>query len=146
MKYKPGDRVWFLAKHLSAPQQAALKEHDHALNIDGFRVHATVKSQYGGSSRSCRVTVDGDVGDGTIGTRSLSAASRNGAEARIVRDRVDIDYAEGDEEYQSGDTDVEQACELDTSWWAGNSSVWCTPLSSPRCMHCTATISMRWMS
>jgi hypothetical protein len=37
MKYKTGDRAWFLAKHLSAPQQAALKEHDHTLNIDDFR-------------------------------------------------------------------------------------------------------------
>jgi hypothetical protein len=55
------------------------------------------------------VTVDGDVGDVTIGTRSLSAAAQNGAEARIVRDRVDIDYAEWDAEYQSGDTDIEQA-------------------------------------
>jgi hypothetical protein len=90
MKYKTGDRVWFLPKHLSAPQQA-LKEHDHVLNIDDFRVYANVKSQYGGSSRSCRVTVDGDVGDVTIGTRSISAAAQNGAEARVVRDRVDID-------------------------------------------------------
>jgi hypothetical protein len=69
MKYKTGDRVWFLAKHLSAPQQAALKEHEHTVIIDDFRVYATVKSQYGGFSRSCRVTVDGDVRDVTIGTR-----------------------------------------------------------------------------
>jgi hypothetical protein len=32
-----------------------------------------------------------------IGTRSLSAAAQNDAEARIARDRVDIDYAEWDE-------------------------------------------------
>jgi hypothetical protein len=29
-------------------------------------------------------------------------------------DHVDIDYAEWDEEYQPGDTDVERACELDS--------------------------------
>jgi hypothetical protein len=46
------------------------------------------------------VTVDGDVWDVTIGTRSLFAAAQNGAEARIVRDSVDIDYADWDEEYR----------------------------------------------
>jgi hypothetical protein len=98
VKYKTGDRVWFLAKHLSAPQQAAPKEHDHTVNIDGFILYDTVKSQYGGSSRSCRVTVDGNVGVVTIGTRSLSAAAKNGVEARNMRDHIDIEYDSQSEE------------------------------------------------
>jgi hypothetical protein len=42
MKYRTGDRVWFLAKQLSARQQAAFKEHGNTLNIGDFRVYATV--------------------------------------------------------------------------------------------------------